>query len=564
MAVNNYRGVRDLNWHVPANNVCIVGPGDAGKSSVLDAIEVALSPDLSRAFDDADFYNLDTAKPIVVSVTIGGLDETDENVAVLLSAENYGMLLRGYKPGEVLDQPESDAEKVLTVELRVNDDLEAEWSIVAPGRESKRIRRQHLARFGVIKLGTFADWHFSWSQNSIIYRLLDGQTAGVQSVLAEIGREARRNTLALPILSVQATSLEADVRAFGVKAGTYSPKLDIQSMALKSGSLTLHDGNVPVRRHGTGSKRLIALALQNRLHAGKSVRLIDEIELGLEPHRIAQALSKMPVSEGHTIMTTHSPVVLRELEAKELVVFHNDDGVVKAVSFGSDLDADSLLAIQANLRKSAECFLAPRIIVCEGATEVGLVRAANEWRQALGKEAFSALGIMPMDAGGYANCAPIAERLRLAGYEVAVFCDSDTALTTPIADLNSNGINVFTWAGGVCTEQALFRDIPADLAAEVIRLAVANFTIESVRSKLTNVDAAYSTLPADPGHWPWGSAGFNANVASASVIGNDSSAWFKRTDRGQELGELVFPRIGELDASANFRMVIEALSHWCG
>jgi putative ATP-dependent endonuclease of OLD family len=63
---------------------CLIGPGDAGKSSVLNAIDLCLGARRNLSFSDADFHGLDVTEPISVSITIGELDDG------LKSRETYG------------------------------------------------------------------------------------------------------------------------------------------------------------------------------------------------------------------------------------------------------------------------------------------------------------------------------------------------------------------------------------------------------------------------------------------------------------------------------------------
>ena len=50
---------------------------------------------------------------------------------------------------------------------------------------------------------------------------------------------------------------------------------------------------MPLRNKGSGSKRLIGAAMEMKLYDGKNISLIDEIEVGLEPHRIRGLIVKL-------------------------------------------------------------------------------------------------------------------------------------------------------------------------------------------------------------------------------------------------------------------------------
>jgi hypothetical protein len=90
---------------------CLIGPGDAGKSSVLDAIDLCLSARRSVSFSDADFHGLNVNEPISLSITLGELDDG------LKSMEAYGNYLRSYDAatGKIDDEPENGNETALTL-----------------------------------------------------------------------------------------------------------------------------------------------------------------------------------------------------------------------------------------------------------------------------------------------------------------------------------------------------------------------------------------------------------------------------------------------------------------
>lgn len=73
--VKNFRVIKDLEWLPKPGLNCLIGPGDSGKSTVLDAIDLALGARRSYPFTDADFFNLDTTNPIEIWVTLGALSD---------------------------------------------------------------------------------------------------------------------------------------------------------------------------------------------------------------------------------------------------------------------------------------------------------------------------------------------------------------------------------------------------------------------------------------------------------------------------------------------------------
>lgn len=556
--IENFRGIKKLDWHIPSGFVCLIGSGDSRKSTFLDAIGCALSPMGNVSFDDSDFYDFNESQPISIQVTIGGIEEIDDIARILLSDANYGLYTRGYRSGKIYDEPDEGLEKVLTVEVVVDSDLEPIWQVIAPGRhEPKMVKRIHLESFGVIKLGSYSDNHFTWSKNSLISRLLNSGSSGLNKSLAAIGRKVRNEPLSLEDFEIQAAELEQVVRDFGVRTGKYSPKLDVQALTIRSGGLSLHDGNVPIKRYGTGTKRLVALALQQHLYDGKSIRLIDEIEHGLEPYRIAQLIKKIHIEGGQTIATTHSPVVIREVEAANLTVFHEDQGVIQPVSLCSGLSSNEVSAMQASIRKSAESFLARKIIVCEGPTEVGLVRSYDRYRQSQDKSAFSSIGIAPVDAGGGTNCVALAERLRLAGYQVSILCDSDVPLSKTKSELDAEGVGLMQWTGNKCTEQVIFEDLSDAITLEAVRIAQKYIDISAIKSQLVSEGAVVTSL--DINQWSWSSPELRKQLAGASK----KHAWYKQIGKAEQLGRAVFSNLTSQDAETDFVKTMDELGEWC-
>ena len=69
-----------------------MGPGDSGKSTVLDAIDLCLGARRNVQFSDADFFDLDITNPISITLTLGDLDDA------MRTLEGFGAFLRGYHP----------------------------------------------------------------------------------------------------------------------------------------------------------------------------------------------------------------------------------------------------------------------------------------------------------------------------------------------------------------------------------------------------------------------------------------------------------------------------------
>ena len=142
LEIENFRAVKTLRW-VPGPGInCLIGPGDSGKSTILDAIDLCLGARRSLSFTDADFHALDFGRAIRIAVTLGALDDPLKNI------DAYGDFLVGFDPatGVVEAEPGAGLETALTLQLTVQDDLEPEWTLVSPrAQASGRVRNLNWA-----------------------------------------------------------------------------------------------------------------------------------------------------------------------------------------------------------------------------------------------------------------------------------------------------------------------------------------------------------------------------------------------------------------------------------
>jgi putative ATP-dependent endonuclease of the OLD family len=190
LEIQNFRSIKELAWAPSAGINCLVGPGDSGKSTIVDAIDLCLGARRSLAFGDMDFHNLDVTRPIVVSATLDDLPDE------LLNLESYGDFLRGFDPatGRVEDEPREGIATVLTLRLSVASDLEPVWSLYSERAEREGLERglawKDRALLAPARIGSYASSNLSWSRNSVLNRLT-GDRAELGAQLVAAARQAR-------------------------------------------------------------------------------------------------------------------------------------------------------------------------------------------------------------------------------------------------------------------------------------------------------------------------------------------------------------------------------------
>lgn len=460
LRVENFRGTAMLEWMPAAAFCCLIGHGDSGKSSVLDAIEAALS---SRwlSFNEHDFHCGDTSKTILVEVTVGELSKP------LKSDERFGLYVRGWtSDGELRDEPEDDDEPVLTVRLTVDATLEPVWQVVCDRADEPRtISNRDRALFGLVRLAGDDARHLAWGQGSILSRLTeDSDEAAARLAAAYKAARDSANLGEIEALATAAGAAEGFAKGLGAYVETgYGPGLELGRGGLSSGSIALHDGGVPLRLAGLGTRRLATLAIQKSAITEGAIVLVDEIEHGLEPHRVMGAISQLRGDQtrasaehrplGQIILTTHSEVALGEAGADSLRVCRTN----RPLRETTIIKPGAPDPIRALMRFAPRALFSRRILVSEGNTEVGVLNGAREfWPPLHGGAPIEHLGAFIADGNG-SEAPAIALGLAGLGYRVAVYRDSDTALSADhVAAFVVAGIQVIEYGNGLDVEHAIF------------------------------------------------------------------------------------------------------------
>ena len=476
LRIFNFRSVASLEWCPSAGINCLIGPGDAGKSSILDAIDLCVGARRNVQFCDADFHSLDTATPIMIEATLGDLPDG------LRSMEAYGQFLRGWDPalGEPADEPGAGLETVLTLRISVAADLEPAWSLVSDRATAQGLSRNlawaDRVRLAPMRIGGSATANLSWRRGSVLDRLSD-ERADATAALVKAARDAREafGTQAEGQLSGTLAIVERVAGALGVPLdGGAHAYLDAASVSFSGGTVSLHDGRgVPLTGLGTGSSRLLVAGLQREAAPRAGMVLVDELEYGLEPHRIIGFLGSLGAKERipplQVFATTHSPVAVRELSAAQLhVVRRGRDGhVVLPASSHAD-------QVQGTMRTHPEAFLGRKVVVCEGASEVGLLRGLDLYLTRTTKWIpLAAKGVMLSDAGGADKLYARVGAFVALGYDTLAFRDDDVQ---PTPDMErtflEGGGKLVKWRSGRALEDELFTCLPDVAVAALVERAI--------------------------------------------------------------------------------------------
>lgn len=564
--IQNFRSIQHLDWTPSAGINCLIGPGDSGKTSILDAIDLCLGARRTAPFGDTDFYNLDVTRPITISLTVGGLPDNLKNL------DTYGDFLRAYDPVTqvVEDEPRFDAETVLTLRLTVASDLEPVWLLFSERAAAQDLERglswKDRTALAPARIGSFASTNLSWARGSVLNRLTD-ERADLGAELAAAARSARANfgTQAGAHLATSLEKAHTTAVSLGVPVGaSVQALLDAHSVSIRDGAIALHnEAGIPLRSLGTGSARLLIAGLQKAAAEAATVALIDEIEYGLEPHRLVRLLhslgAKDPTLPQQVFMTTHSPVALRELTGDQIFVLRSLAGQphqVREVGVADD--------VQGTIRIAPEAFLAKSVIVCEGASEVGFVRGLDLYWQSQNLPSFFAAGgaLIDVGGGGPDRCLNRGMALMALGYRVYVLVDADIPTTPAVQQtfVDAGGFGC-AWQPGRALEDELFLsmshaavDALLDRAIDLKERALVNDHIQSESAGALTLDIVKASSLID-GYPP----DTRALLARASRKGKNS--WFKSVTKFEGIArDIVGPNLTGSDP--DFLAKVDHLRGW--
>lgn len=462
---------------------------------------------------------------------------------------------------------------MLTVRLTVDATMEPVWELVCDRIEEPRtLSNRDRALFGLVRLAGEDARHLAWGQGSVLARLT-GDNKEATARLAEAYRVARASAKLGDIEALAEAAKLAEEYAKGLGSyveGAYEPGLELGRSGLSSGSIALHDSGVPLRLAGLGTRRLATLAIQKSAISEGAIVLIDEIEHGIEPHRIIGAIAQLKADQGKTkeagkpvgqvLMTTHSDVALGEAGTDSLrVVQTSRPGRLTTIARPNLPDS-----IRALMRFTPRAMFARRILVTEGNTELGLLLGLREnWPVRHANRPIEQLGAAIADGNGE-QASSLALALAGLGYTTAIYRDSDTVLTPlAVAALTAAGVPVFEYGGGLNTEQAIFSSASDEVVQELLVFAREERGDDAIDNnldiKLTDINIA--TIRGNFAAWDLLSEmdGVQLREAIAEVAGRKK--WFKDQRIGRGLAPLVW-RIATENPASPLAMALAQTEAW--
>lgn len=541
LTIERFRGIKHLLWR-PARGVnLILGGGDVGKTTILDAISLLLSPTNSASVLDSDYNLRDEEAEFSI-----------EAVMALPSGVGINQLTKPSWPwnwnGENATVPahdegsESAGEEVYVLRVRGTSDLELSYEIVQPSGMTESLPVSFRRAIGLVRLSgdDRNDRDLRLVQGSALDRLLTdkGLRARIANKLAEnddmlsqLSDDARKALCELnKVFRNHKLPNDLDIALTGGQGPSIASLVGLTAMREMV--------QLPLSSWGAGTRRLSALAIAEQIQGGNPITIVDEVERGLEPYRQRILMARLQDALSQAFITTHSPAAISAAGKASLWYMDQTGGL-------GQLKGTKVTKLRAT---DPDAFLARLTIVAEGITEVGFV-----WwllTKALASE-LQPLGFHVADGGGHDTTIELLESLSKGGMQFGGFADDENRHPTRWTEVQKRlGPLLFRWKTGDIESnivdaladdkiEAFIAD-PEDektgrrLRSLAMRLKIDPKDFASIKAK-AGVELKRVIKEAASGTVPEGTPD-----AEKKTYSKQSQDWFKTERGGRELAEKLF------------------------
>ena len=545
LSIRGFRGIRTFEWYPEPGVNIILGGGDVGKTTILDAISLLLSPTNPATISDTEYCLRDLTTGFSIEAVMK-IDHAAINQQAKPSWpwEWHNKMLA--VPAIANAAPIGDA--VYLFRVSGTPELELTYEIVQPSGDTEHFAVGLRRAIGLLRLSgdDRNDRDLRLVQGSALDRLLSdralrsrlGSNLAKNDVKSTLEPEAQKNLVDLDAsFKKNALPSSLDLAITGAQGVTITALIGLTGE---------RDGvQLPLSSWGAGTRRLAALAVAEQNQKAFPVTLVDEVEKGLETYRQRLLIQKLQSQPSQAFLTTHSATVI-SAATKSSIWYLDRTGKI------GPLDRKDIAAHQ---RTQPETFLSRLAVIGEGVTEVGFVTALLE--KALGGS-IDQYGVYISDGGGHETTLNLLKALSAGGLRFGAFVDNENKHADSWAKLSKAiGVLLFQWKQG-CLEENVIKAVPDDKLEAFIydpdgdsgdrlrtlaeRLGMDSKQFADIKRKAGEgfrevlIGAVTGTVP--PG-----------KEAEPKKYRNHGQRWFKTKDGGREL----FTKVRTLNLWANIK-----------
>jgi len=542
LVITRFRGIKSLKWNPAEGLNVILGGGDVGKTTILEAIALLLSPTNNVAISESDYLNRDTglgfAIQAVVSLPSSSEISQKQKFAWPWEWNGTDAVLPALKGDDDLDDIPAPKCPVYRLQVHGTPEMELTWEVLQPNDQTDPLSTAIRRNIGVVRLGgdDRNDRDLRLVYGSALDRLLadQGLRARIAQQISEIDLNANLGEDAKKSLAALDQTFATNSLPSGLELGlTSSQGISIGALigllAEKEKDLPL-----PLSSWGAGTRRLATLNIAAATQAKTRIAVIDEVERGFEPYRVRKLIKTLQGEPTQSFVTTHSPVAIGA--AQEACLWYLDaTGAIGALSHTK---------IEEQQKRDPETFLSRLAVIAEGPTEVGFTTYLLS-RVITGE--LLDYGIRVCDGQGTPATLGLLEAMCEARLKIAAFVDcGDDQPGRWKAVKEKMGNLLFQWDSG-CTEERIIALVPADTLLELIknpdgnveaerrktladRLGIQDASIEAIQKTATDLRALIVAAST-------GSKAGAPNADCEKTWKKHGARWFKSVPGGRELAQ---------------------------
>jgi len=468
--IQNFRGVRESKLFFPDHAV-LIGDNNTGKSTVLEAIDLALGPDrLNRRppVDEHDFYDGMYLSPANAEDAESELfpDEpkiTIEVTVTNLSAEQEARFGGGVEwldatTGKFYDAPnpagvdDAEIKSALRVTFIGGYDSD-EDDFIGNTYLSRSLTEEDIPTPFTKKDKQHCGFLFlrSLRTGSRALSLEHGSLLDIILRLKEIRPQMWEETIAtlagLNVASDPAIGISGVLESINNSLKKYVPREWGVNPHLKVSNLTREhlrkvvtafiatgsgDHAAPFYRQGTGTINMLVLAMLSQIAEDKQnvIFAMEEVETAIPPYAQKRIIHELRRLAAQSIVTSHSPYVLEEFKLEETIILSRaSNGVLSSAVIALPASVKHKRYRQEFRTRFCEGLLSRRVLIAEGATETTAFPVAARVLSELDPATYSsleALGVCVVDAGTESQIADLAALYKNLGKRTFAVCDKQS------------------------------------------------------------------------------------------------------------------------------------------
>jgi len=460
LRIQNFRGIKEATLFFP-DHVVLVGDNNVGKSTVFEAIDLALGPDrLSRhpKIDEHDFHLGDYLTPpeqlrkeIRVEAVVTALTEEQQN-QFGDEIEWWNTATKAFQdaPVEGIDSPD------VLASIRVtfigyydpeDDDFAGDTYFARSLEEGGTLfpftkKQKQFCGFLYLRSLRTASRALSLEHGSLLDIILRIKEIRPQMWEKTIGELSNFTVAADPEIGISGVlkSIDTALKKYVPREWGVSPHLKVSNLTREnlrkviSAFIATGEGAhaAPFYRQGTGTLNMLVLAMLSQIAEDKQnvIFAIEEPETAIPPYAQKRIVHEVRKLSSQSIFSSHSPYILEEFGVEDIsVLVRSADGLLKQAGIELPPSVKPKRYRQEFRTRFCEALLSRRVMVAEGATETATIPAAARRLSELNPatySSFEALGISTLDAGGDGQITDLGKLYSGLGKAVYAVCDQQT------------------------------------------------------------------------------------------------------------------------------------------